>query len=166
MSRGCVSALGAWTLFLLRLLSFADSLVLLIFTAHLRIYDGDTLPVAFAAATCAILVAMVDMVTLASPQPRTRRLGSACWWWMLISADLIATTLFGASIGTTFASLTAPQSSDSQQQPPPGPTETNSTTPEELWLTGAMILEGIGCGLALIFILIGCVGACRKPRAR
>jgi hypothetical protein len=165
MSRGCTSAVVAWTLFLLRLLSFADSLVLLIFAAHLRLYDGDTLPAAFAAAAWAMLIAMIDMVVLASSQSRTHRLGSTFWWWILICADLIAAALFGAAIGTTFGSLLAPQSSDSQQQPPPGPTETDSTTPEERWLTGAMILEGIGCGLALIFMLIGCIGACRKPRA-
>lgn len=150
-------AASAWSILILRTLYLIDYL-LLIFTIYMQVHASMSFFMSYAAAAWEIVVSTAEMIGLSSRDETGAKQLHPVWMFL---CELVSISLFAAALGMTLGSYFG---TPSQVLVGVWPNEYYVNSPLEPWRLGSFVMEAIGMGLALLFMVIGCVEWCRKAR--
>jgi hypothetical protein len=152
-------AISRSILIILRLGSFVNGLALIIVSAQLR-GAYNSLPyipvqVAIAAGACAMLILPVAAALLKHPASSRRNLV------LLMFLDLVSAAVFAAALGCLFASLSIEVQKEGEGWDMP--VHSPQLIGQNRYTGRAVIMEGLGLALSLLYILYDCWAVWRAP---
>jgi hypothetical protein len=141
----------------------------LVFLVYMGSFYSQVFPATIAAAACGLFLDCVAMATLLGSNPAARRLMRSTYPeavpLIIIFVELCALGLFAVGFTTLIVSYYyAPVELETYPVPPDYFTYRYANPIEIPWRFGTVVLQGIGLGFHVVFMVMECVTCCYGSR--